>query len=116
MSVAAIIAIGVNGERTREVFVLTAGASEAEPFWIEFLRGVTRRRLKGVHLLIFDAHTGLKAAIVKIFKASWQPCRTHFLRNVLAFVGKDQWQIVLAMINAMFLQKQQRRRMHNERT
>lgn len=55
VSVAAIIAVGVNCDGRREVLGLEIGASEAETFWTEFLRKLTRRGLRGVKLVIFDA-------------------------------------------------------------
>jgi putative transposase len=104
VSVAVIIAVGVNTDGVREVLGLAVGPSEAEPFWTDFLRSLTRRGLRGVKLVISDAHLGLKAAIAKIFKATWQRCRVHFMRNALAYAGKGQRQVVLALINTVFAQ------------
>ena len=105
VSVAVIIAVGVNTDGVREVLGVSAGPSEAEPFWTDFLRSLTRRGLRGVKLVISDAHLGLKAAIAKIFKATWQRCRVHFMRNALAYAGKGQRQVVLALINTAFAQE-----------
>ncbi len=82
--VAVIIAVAVNTEGRREVIGMEVGVSEAEPFWTKFLRSLTRRGVRGVKLVISDAHEGLKAAITRVFKATWQRCRVHFLRNALA--------------------------------
>lgn len=68
VSVAVIIAVGVNTDGTREILGMAVGPSEAEPFWTEFLRSLSRRGLRGVKLVISDAHVGLKAAIAKVFK------------------------------------------------
>ena len=54
------------------------GASEAEPFWTEFLRSLNRRGLRGVKLVISDSHEGIKAAASKVLKATWQRCRVHY--------------------------------------
>jgi putative transposase len=105
VSVAVIIAVGVNTDGVREVLGVAVGPSEAEPFWTEFLRSLTRRGLRGVKLVISDAHLGLKAAIAKIFRATWQRCRVHFMRNALAYAGKGQRQVVLALINTAFAQE-----------
>ncbi len=70
ISVAAIIAIGVNGDVRRAVLGLEIGASEAETFWIEFSRSLARRGLRVVKFVISDAHEGLKAAIAKVLHAS----------------------------------------------
>jgi putative transposase len=104
VSIAVILAVGVNTDGVREILGLATGPSEAEPFWTEFLRGLARRGLRGVKLVISDAHLGLKAAIAKVFKATWQRCRVHFVRNALAHAGKGQRQMVLALINTVFAQ------------
>ena len=104
VSVAVIVAVGVNNEGKREVLGLTVGVSEAETFWSEFLRSLTRRGLRGVKLVISDAHEGLKAAIAKVLGATWQRCRVHFMRNVLAHVGKGQQAMVASYIRTAFAQ------------
>jgi putative transposase len=105
VSVAAIIAVGVNSEGRREVLGMATGPSEAEPFWTGFLRSLMRRGLRGVKLVISDAHDGLKAAAAKVLKATWQRCRVHFLRNALAYANKGQRQMVFALINTIFAQE-----------
>jgi putative transposase len=72
VSVAVIIAVAVNTDGGREVLGTAVGPSEAEPFWTDFLRSLSRRGLRGVKLVISDAHVGLKAAIAKVFNATWQ--------------------------------------------
>jgi putative transposase len=83
---------------------MAVGPSEAEPFWTDFLRSLSRRGLRGVKLVISDSHSGLKAAIAKVFKATWQRCRVHFMRNASAYAAKGQRQMVLALINTVFAQ------------
>ncbi len=51
--------------------------SETEAFWRSFLRGLVRRGLLGVELVISDAHAGLKAAIARVLGCSWQRCSVH---------------------------------------
>ncbi|MBW4025530.1 MAG: IS256 family transposase [Proteobacteria bacterium] len=104
VSVAVIIAVGVNTDGRREVLGMTVGHSEAEPFWTEFLRSLTRRGLRGVKLVISDAHEGLKTAINKVLSATWQRCRVHFMRNALAYAGKTQRRIVSAWVGTAFAQ------------
>jgi len=104
VSVAVIIAVGVNGAGRREVLGLAIGASEAEVFWTDFLRKLTRRGLRGVKLVISDAHEGIKAAVSKVLSASWQRCRVHFMRNVLAHAGKQGRRVVAAFIGTAFAQ------------
>src|SRR3546814_4956568 len=83
---------------------MTVGHSEAEPFWVEFLRSLARRGLRGVKLVTSGAHEGLKAAIAKVLGATWQCCRVHFMRNALAYAGKTQRRIVSAWIGTAFAQ------------
>ena len=75
VSVAAIIAVAVNTEGKREIVGLHIGPSEAETFWSGFLKNLARRGLRGVKLVISDAHEGLKSAIRRVFGATWQRCR-----------------------------------------
>jgi transposase-like protein len=104
VSVAVIIAVGVNSDGRREVLGMQIGASEAETFWTQFLRSLTRRGLRGVKLVVSDAHEGLKAAIAKILNATWQRCRVHFMRNALAHAGKSGRRVVSAFIATAFAQ------------
>jgi len=107
VSVAAIVAVGVNAQGRREVLGLSVGVSEAETFWMDFLRSLTRRGLRGVQLVVSDAHEGLKAAIAKVLGATWQRCRVHFMRNALAHVGKTQKAMVASYIRTAFAQEDQ---------
>jgi len=94
VSVAVIVAVAVNSDGRREVLGMAVGASEAETFWTAFLRTLARRGLRGVKQVISDAHEGLKAAVAKVLHASWQRCRVHFMRNVLAHAGKQGRRVV----------------------
>ncbi|NBC37232.1 IS256 family transposase [Novosphingobium sp. FSY-8] len=105
VSVAVIIAVGVNSDGRREVLGMDIGPSEAEPFWTAFLRKLTRRGLRGVKLVISDAHEGIKAAVSKLLCASWQRCRVHFMRNALAHAGKSGRRVVSAFIGTAFAQE-----------
>ena len=104
VSVAVIIAIGVNTDGQREVLGLEIGTSEAEPIWTEFLRKSTCGGLRGVKLVISDAQEGIKAAVSKVLSATWQRCRVHFRRNALAHAGKSGGRVVSAFIATAFAQ------------
>jgi len=104
VSVAVTVAVGANSDGRREVLGMAIGHSEAETFWVEFLRKLARRGLRGVKLVISDAHEGLKASISRIMKATWQRCRVHFMRNVLAHAGKHGRAVVSAFIGTAFAQ------------
>ena len=100
-----IVAVGVNTDGKREVLGMDIGASEAETFWTAFLRKLTRRGLRGVKLVISDAHEGIKAAVSKLLCSSWQRCRVHFMRNALAHAGKSGRRVVSAFIATAFAQE-----------
>ena len=104
VSVAVIIAVGVNTDGRREVLGMEIGTSEAEAIWTEFLRKLTRRGLRGVKLVVSDAHEGIKAAVSKVLNATWQRCRVHFMRNALAHAGKSGRRVVSAFIATAFAQ------------
>ena len=104
VSVAAIIAAAVSSEGRREIVGLCIGPSEAEPFWSAFLKRLVRRGLRGVKLVISDAHEGLKHALTRVLRATWQRCRVHWMRNALAHVPKDQHTMVAAAVRQAFLQ------------
>lgn len=104
VSVAVIIAVGVNADGRREVLGMDIGPSEAEPFWTGFLRKLARRGLRGVKLVVSDAHEGIKTSVAKVLTASWQRCRVHFMRNALAHAGKSGRRVVSAFIATAFAQ------------
>jgi putative transposase len=105
VSMAIVIAIGVNADGQREVLGLDVGPSEDGAFWHAFLRSLVARGLSGVNLVTSDAHQGLKGAITAVLQgASWQRCRTHFMRNALALVPKGAQQMVAATIRTVFVQ------------
>jgi putative transposase len=105
VSVAVIIAVAVNTDGRREVLGMAVGPSEAEPFWTAFLRSLMRRGLRGVKLVISDAHQGLKAAAAKVLGATWQRCRVPFFRSALAHAGPSQRAMVAAAIRTAFAQE-----------
>jgi putative transposase len=104
VSVAVIVAVGVNADGRREILGLDIGPSEAETFWTAFLRKLARRGLRGVKLVISDAHEGIKSTVAKVLNASWQRCRVHFMRNVMAYAGKNGRRVVSAFIATAFAQ------------
>jgi transposase-like protein len=104
VSVAVIVAVGANVDGRRELLGMDVGPSEAETFWTGFLRSLARRGLRGVRLVISDAHEGIKAAVSKVLCATWQRCRVHFMRNVLAHAGRNGRRVVSAFIATAFAQ------------
>ena len=107
-SMALVIAVGVNQSGEREILGFDVGMSEDGAFWEEFLRKLVARGLKGVKLVVSDAHEGLKSAIKKVLTGStWQRCRVHFMRNVLSQVPKKCQGMVSSIIRTIFAQNDQ---------
>ncbi len=104
VSTAVILAVGVNADGRREVLGVATGASEAEPFWTAFLRSLADRGLRGVKLVIADNHKGLRAAATRVFHASHQRCRVHWMRNAMAHLAPKQRPAVVAMLKTIFAQ------------
>ena len=104
VSVAVTVAVGVNSDGRREVLGMDIGPSEAETFWTAFLRKLARRGLRGVKLVVSDAHEGIKAAVSKVLTATWQRCRVHFMRNILAHAGRSGRRVVSAFVATAFAQ------------
>jgi putative transposase len=105
-SVATVVAIGVNDQGQRTILGAATGQSEDHQFWTSFLRSLIKRGLKGVRLVISDAHEGLRQAIAKILAgATWQRCRVHFMRNLLSTVPKGAQDTVAAVVRSIFTVK-----------
>lgn len=104
-SPAMVVAMGVRHDGYREILGVALGSAETEAFWTEFLRGLTARGLRGVRLVISDAHEGLKTAIRKVLgQAMWQRCQVHFMRNILSHVPKSAQAEVTNYIRTIFQQ------------
>ena len=105
ISRAVIIAVAVNEDGKREVLGIATGPSEAETFWTDFLRSLADRGLRGVKLVIADDHKGLQAAARRVFNATHQRCRVHWMRNALAHAPAKQRTAVAAMLKTIFAQE-----------
>ena len=105
ISKAVILAVAVNEDGKREVLGVATGPSEAETFWTGFLRSLADRGLRGVKLVIADDHKGLRAAARRVFNATHQRCRIHWMRNALAHAPAKQRTAVAAMLKTIFAQE-----------
>jgi transposase-like protein len=99
---ALVLAYAVHETGYREVIGLDVGECETEAFWRSFLRSLVKRGLRGVQLVVSDAHAGLKAAIAQTLDCPWQRCTVHFLRETLGHVRKDQQGMVAALLRPIF--------------
>ena len=105
-SKAVLVAIGVNDEGYRSILAVDLAHSESETSWKVFLESLVERGLRGVELVISDAHSGLKSAIMQVLpKALWQRCYVHFLRNVLAYLPKKFDEEVLSELRQLYHRK-----------
>jgi len=103
VSLALVIAVGVDEQGERHLLGFDLGGSEEQAFWLAFLRSLVKRGLKSVQLVISDAHEGLKQAINQVFTgASWQRCRVHFMRNLLARIPHRDKQAVADAVRLIF--------------
>jgi putative transposase len=104
-SMATVVAIGVAATGERQILGVDAGPSEDRAFWTAFLRGLVKRGLRGVRLVISDAHEGLKRAVAAVLSGTtWQRCRVHFMRNVLATIPRTAREPVAAIVRTIFAQ------------
>jgi putative transposase len=99
----ALVATGVNADGHREILGLEVTSSEDGAGWLAFFRGLVARGLSGVVLVTSDAHPGLVAAIAATLPgASWQRCRTHYLRDLLTKVAKTSQPWVATLVRTIF--------------
>jgi transposase-like protein len=104
-SMATVVAIGVSRGGERHVLGVDAGPSEDAAFWTAFLRSLVHRGLQGVRLVISDAHAGIQRAVGTVLTGtSWQRCRVHFMRNLLATVSHAAREPVAALVRTIFAQ------------
>jgi putative transposase len=105
VSQATVVAVAVTSEGDRQVLGLDVGPSEDRAFWTAFLRSLVKRGLHGVRLVISDAHEGLKQAIATVLSGTtWQRCRVHFMRNLLATVTQGMREAIAAVVRTIFAQ------------
>jgi transposase-like protein len=98
-----LIAVGVNADGHREILGFEVSSAEDGAGWLAFFRNLVARGLAGVVLVTSDAHPGLVAAIrATLPGASWQRCRTHYLRELLTKVPKASQPWVATLVRTIF--------------
>ena len=105
VNVCVVHAVGVNRDGFRESLGLDVVTAEDGAAWLAYVRSLVARGLAGVKLVSSDAHPGLVDAIAATLPgASWQRCRTHFMRNLLTRVPKSAQSFVATMVRTIFAQ------------
>lgn len=89
VSQAVLVVSGIRDDGRRELLALSLGDSESADSWGGVFADLKRRGLRGVELIVSDAHRGIQSAISRHFQgAEWQRCRVHFMRELM---GKVSW-------------------------
>jgi len=105
-NVSVLVAIGVNEAGCREILGVAEGSKEDEASWLELLRWLKGRGLKGVQLAVSDKCLGLVEALGAVFpEASWQRCVVHWYRNVFKDVPRQKLPKVATMLKAIHAQE-----------
>jgi putative transposase len=91
ISAAVLVVTGINRSGTREILAVEPMENESEATYTLLFQGLKARGLKKAWLVVSDAHLGIQVAVKKNFLgSSWQRCRIHFMRNILATVGQRE--------------------------
>jgi transposase-like protein len=98
-----VVAYAVHEAGYREVIALDVGASESGAFWREFLRALVARGLRGVELVVSDAHEGLKNAVAQVLGCAWQRCSVHVVREMCGHVHRGQQGMIAAALRQVFV-------------
>jgi putative transposase len=104
VSVTVIVAVGVNSDGRREVLGMDTGPPEAETFWTALLRMLARRGLRGVKLVVSDAHEGIKAAVSKVLNATGTVAACTSCATRWRMPARVGWRVVSAFIATAFAQ------------
>lgn len=108
-NIAVLVAIGVAASGYRRILGVCEGGKEDQASWLDFLRHLKQRGLRGVRLVISDKCLGLVESVGECFPdAAWQRCIVHFYRNVFTLVPKGKVRQVAAMLKAIHAQEDQR--------
>lgn len=105
-NVSILVAIGVNRDGYREILGVAEGSKEDKESWMQFLRYLKERGLKGVKLITSDKCSGLVESIPEFYpEAKWQRCVVHFYRNVFTAVPQTKVKEVATMLKAIHAQE-----------
>jgi putative transposase len=105
-NVAILVAMAFNERGEREVLGAMEGIKDGKESWLNFLRQLKERGLKGTQLFIRDKSLGLIEALGECFpQGRYQRCMVHFYRNVFSTVPRGKVKEVAAMLEAIHAQE-----------
>lgn len=105
-NVSVLVAVGVDQEGYRQILGVKEGAKEDKESWMEFLRYLKKRGLRGVRLFVSDKCLGLIESTGEFYPdAKWQRCTVHFYRNVFTATPRSKLKVVAAMLKAIHAQE-----------
>ena len=105
-NVSILVAMGVDSEGFREILGAAEGSKEDKESWLNFLRHLKERGLKGTQLFVSDKCLGFVEALGDVFPdAKWQRCIVHFYRNVFSVTPHGKMREVTAMLKAIHAQE-----------
>ena len=106
VSTAMMVAYGVGMDGRREVLAIEPFYSESNESWAAFFKKLKARGVKRVALVVSDAHQGIQNAVKTEFTGtSWQRCKVHFMRNILAYVSPKSKALFSDRLKQIWLQK-----------
>ena len=105
VNMAVQVVIGMDLEGKREILAIEPMFEESEATYKTLFGGLKARGLQDVWLVVSDAHKGLAKAIRESFlRCSWQRCKVHMMRNVLAHIPSRDKERVAARLKQIWLQ------------
>lgn len=104
ISMAVLVACGVNAEGQREVLAVEPMMDESKESYSQLFQSLKQRGMETPSLVVSDANKGLIAAIRESFPGtSWQRCKVHFMRNILAHVPQKEKDAFAAQLKEIWL-------------
>ena len=104
VSMAVLVVCGVGEQGQREVLAVETMMEESKESYSQMFQSLRQRGLGTPALVISDANRGLIAAIRESFSgASWQRCKVHFMRNILAHVPQKEKDAFAAQLKEIWL-------------
>jgi transposase-like protein len=105
VNTAIMLVTGINASGTREILAVQPMEVESEENYTLLFKQLKARGLQKAWLMVSDAHLGIQAAVRKNFiGASWQRCKVHFMRNIMAHVNQRDKKAFAAKLKQIWVQ------------